>query len=115
MLHTITSGWLRILVNQAIDDPKLCFLFVASDEDERDWIISSIRSYIATEYPKLTTSYINRDINISVATIETIKYERRYLAWRQQSFPMYDSILVSHELNDVMLKSFLSQHCKRKS
>ena len=110
MLHTITSGWLRILVNQAIDDPELCFLFVASDEDERDWIISSIRSYIATEYPKLTTFF-----NISVATIETIKYERSYLAWRQQSFPMYDSILVSHELNDVMLKSFLSQHCKRKS
>ena len=32
----------------------------------------------------------------------------------QGDMPMFDDILISHELHDIFLKDFLGRHCRRK-
>lgn len=102
MLHILNKAWLDILIHQAIQNPKLNFLIVAADAQERSDIILYIRSHV----PKSFSG------NLSVRTIDTVQTERSYLSFCREEFPIFDNIIVTSELHDVFLKSFLSKHCK---
>lgn len=105
MLHTLNKAWLDVLIRQAIQNSKLNFLVVTADAQERSNVILYIQSHV----PKSFSG------NLSVKTIDTVQTERSYLSFCREEFPIFDNIIITSELHDVFLKSFLSQHCKRKS
>lgn len=105
MLHILNKAWLDILIHQAIQNSKLNFLIVAASDQERSDVMLYIRSHVPRSFSG----------NLSVGTIDTVQAERRYLSFCREEFPIFDNIIITSELHDVFLKSFLSQHCKRKS
>lgn len=105
MLHILNKAWLDILIHQAIQNSKLHFLIVTANVQERSDVMLYIRSHVPQSFSG----------NLSVGTIDTVQAERSYLSFCREEFPTFDNIIITSELHDVFLKSFLSQHCKRKS
>ena len=102
MLHILNKAWLDILIHQAIQNSKLNFLIVAADAQERSDIMLYIRSHVPRSFSG----------NLIVGTIDTVQAERSYLSFCREEFPIFDNIIITSELHDVFLKSFLSTHCK---
>lgn len=105
MLHILNKAWIDILINQAISNPYLNFLFVTAGERERADVLLYIRSHVPADFRG----------NLSVGTIESVQNEKsRTEFFVEERFPEFDSILVTSKLHNVFLKSFLAKHCKRK-
>lgn len=102
MLHTLNPAWMEILIKKSVGhyyDTR--FLVVAKDEDERA-IYKHLRG--------------QRDAwSIEISTIDEITY--LISLWKSshtEDIYQWDDILISHDLHDVFVKSWLGQHCKRK-
>lgn len=100
MLHTLNKAWATILINQAIKDPTKTFLFVANDLEEYDKYID-----LLVELDKNKNSYNVLIIIGKVARMWMI-FDKRGI----EETDMFDDILISHEIHDMMLKNFLSKH-----
>lgn len=105
MLHTLNKPWLKIIVNQSINDTAKQFLIVTSDNGERFDAIDDLWSILPHDF---------ETAHIFVITINDLKFQMVSCAYYHEEFPMYDDILISHTVQDIFVKSFLGQHCKRK-
>jgi len=101
MLHTLNKAWVKILSNQ--EDKS--FLFVANDIEEWEYIYNELKEIEKTN--KIKSS-------IAISTISNIKFMITFNKFFNEDFNMYDDILISHEIHDVMIKDYLSKYCKRK-
>lgn len=101
MLHTLNKAWTTILMRQ---DHK-SHLFVYSTDEESQMIIDVISNVLKET---------GVTCNFHVISENDIKED---IARHQQNgtdCEIYDDILISHDIHDVMLKDYLNRHCKRK-
>lgn len=102
MLHTLNKSYAKILLNQNLKDESKLFLFVTDGSPKE------IREVFS-------------------AMEETRNFSGAFIIWiddmmdimnrvksGQGDMPMFDDILISHELHDIFLKDFLGRHCWRK-
>jgi len=102
MLHTLNSGWAKILLNQNLKDQSKLFLFV-TDGSPRE---------MGEIYKAMNET--NNFSGVFVISIDNMTDIMKRVKAGQGEMPMFDDILISHELYDIFLKDFLSRHCKRK-
>lgn len=102
MLHTLNKSYEKILLNQSIKDESKLFLFVTdgSPKEMRE-ILEAMN-----ETDSFGGAFII-DINGMIDIMNRVKSG-------QGKMPMFDDILISHELHDIFLKDFLGRHCRRK-
>lgn len=143
MLHTLNKAWATILINQLLDNKKQTIMFVAKDEAEADYYANLFRSNVKIlkkgnpnedSLDGLLWTEVKRDkINQDTQTL-FIDYDKEFSKqfklqvfvvtesgvksklWETvfESLKQIDDILVSHKIHDMMLKNFLSKHCRRK-
>lgn len=143
MLHTLNKAWATILINQLLDNKKQTIMFVAKDEAEADYYANLFRSNVKIlkkgnpnkdSLDGLLWTEVKRDkINQDTQTL-CIDYDKEFSKqfklqvfvvtesgiksklWETvfESLKQIDDILVSHKIHDMMLKNFLSKHCRRK-
>lgn len=101
MLHTLNKAWVNILARH----DKKQYLFVAYDDREKEKIFNML---LDIEETNPITS------EITIADLFNVKYDISFCKYYNEEFPMYDDILVSHDIHDCMLLDFLGRHCKRK-
>lgn len=103
MLHTLNEAWAKILIEQVKRGTKSWVLFVCdSDNSEMEMAIKLIEeSGVASV---CLTNEILAEIAMEMDASEDLDFE----------MPMFDDILVSHKVHNVMLKDFLGRHCKQK-
>lgn len=102
MLHTLNRAWAKILarrVNERI-------LFVYTTKEEQDMLEQVFEE---------TYNEIGDACYMWVASVKDIKEEMEYCKLYGREFRMCDDILISSNINDIMLKDVLCRHCKRKS
>lgn len=114
MLHILNKAWAKILIRQVIADPDKKFLFVISNEDEdRSIVDQSVEEVFkdadSSEQLNIVNAYL-----IDYVVIEDLELFKSDEESGRAEFPMYDDILITSKLHDMMLKSWLGQHCKRK-
>lgn len=108
MLHTLNEAWANILINQAIKDTDKEFLFVCKNTEE------------ACKYQDLVANTDKEKVlgyeNVCMIAIEDIETWITDIVQShgEHKMPIFDDILISHELHDPMIKNFLGQHCRRK-
>ena len=99
ILHTLNEAWVKILARQIVRGDIDTVLLVCSNEEEmklwwvlRDAMVMAHRPDIFVK--KKYISAVERDMcnNVDI---------------------MYDDILISHDLHDIMIKDYLAKHCKR--
>lgn len=108
MLHTINNAWVTIIVKQLQNGVIDNALLVVKDSDEAFKVVEftdkllgiSFENYKKPPYTIYTEDVVYRSMCPDAA--------------RTSDFPMFDDVLVSHDIHDTMLKSYLSQHCRRK-
>lgn len=143
MLHTLNKAWATILINQLLDNKKQTIMFVAKDEAEADYYANLFRSNVKIlkkgnpnedSLDGLLWTEVKRDkVNQDTQTL-CIDYDKEFSKqfklqvfvvtesgiksklWETvfESLKQIDDILVSHKIHDMMLKNFLSKHCRRK-
>ena len=108
MLHTLNKAWARIIVNQLQKGMIENALFVAKNSDE------------VLEIVKFTDSLIGNDGDVyhhppyDIFLEDVVKRDMETDVVGASRLSMYDDILISHDIHDCNVKSFLSQHCRRK-
>ena len=108
MLHTINDAWVSIIVRQLQSGIIGSALLVAKDIDEVFKIVgyaekllgSNFENYKLPPFSIYTEDVIYRNMYPDIANIGGI--------------PVFDDVLISHEIHDPMIKSYLAQHCRRK-
>ena len=95
MLHTLNKAWVKILANQLDSGHLSSVLFVVTNSAEIELVIRTCH-HVADKYTMVNEDRVRQSMQA------------------QDSFPMYDDILISHEIHDSGMKSFLCQHCRRK-
>jgi len=101
MLHTLNKAWTTILMRH---DHK-SYLFVYSTDDEAQMIngvISKVlkETGVTCDFHVISESDVKKDI---------IHHQQN-----GTDFEIYDDILISHDIHDIMLKDYLNRHCKRR-
>lgn len=105
MLHILNKAWVNILARHA----GQLILFVYTNQKESEMIIdtfSAVYQEVDKDDDKLCNMWVISEQDLKTY-IELCK-----LGYAE--FEMCDDILISHNIYDMMLKDFLSKHCKRK-
>lgn len=97
MLHTLNKAWAKILAQRVNDH----IMFVYTTLQEQDMLID-VFSEVEKELGDLCFMWVINEDYIKKMMNDGIDIE------------MQDDILISHEIHDVMIKDYLSRHCKRK-
>lgn len=98
MLHTLNKAWTNIIANQLKKGLISNVLFVPKDEEKLLNFIEEKDCYIPAPY--------------SICTEEEILY---FMKNKPDDYlSMFDDILISHDIHDPLIKSYLSRHCRRK-
>ena len=107
MLHTLNKAWANILIKQAEADPQKKMAFACTDEEFDEW-----RNFLKNFGAKA---------NIRVLPFWRLKIRLKYeqetksgKIYHRRLLGDFDDILISHDIHDIMIKDFLSRHCKRK-
>lgn len=95
MLYTINRAWLNILAKQLCDKKINSICCCYCTEEEFDLILKICHTF--NIYGKC---WIVSEKNM----------KKPYVT---KFFPMFDDILISHDLNDIVIKDFLAKHCIR--
>ena len=97
MLHTLNKAWVKILARRVNDR----IMFIYSTPQEQDMLID-VFSEVEKELGDLCLMWVTNENEIKKMMDDGVDIE------------MQDDILISHEIHDVMIKDYLSRHCKRK-
>ena len=108
MLHTLNKAWIKCFLKQAKGNKD--FLFVAKDLNELKTVDNIISDLFEKDssFQKISFSSFGY---YTVITEEEIKQDMIHFS---EYFPMWDDILISHDIHDPLIINFLSQHRKRK-
>ena len=96
MLHTLNKAWAKILARRVNDR----IMFIYSTPQEQDMLID-VFSEVEKELGDLCLMWVTNENEIKKMMDDGVDIE------------MQDDILISHEIHDVMIKDYLSRHCKR--
>jgi len=97
MLHTLNKAWVKILARRVNDH----IMFVYTTLQEQDMLID-VFSEVEKELGDSCLMWVINENEIKKMMNDGVDIE------------MQDDILISHEIHDVMIKDYLSRHCKRK-
>ena len=96
MLHTLNKAWVKILARRVNDH----IMFVYTTPQEQDMLID-VFSEVEKELGDSCLMWVINENEIKKMMNDGVDIE------------MQDDILISHEIHDVMIKDYLSRHCKR--
>ena len=105
MLHTLNKAWIICCLNQ-IKDPNKQFLFVVKNNEEFKQVKTIISDYFKVNKINLYSHgyfYIASESEIYQDMLCVKDY-----------FPIWDNILISSNIHNLMIKNFLHQHRKEK-
>lgn len=108
MLHTLNKAWIKCFLKQAKGNKD--FLFVTKDLNESKIVYNIISDFFEKDPSFQKISLLSFGY-YSVVTEKGIKQDMKYFS---EYFPMFDDILISHDIHDPMIINFLHQHRKRK-
>lgn len=140
MLHTLNDAWANILINQQYNGTVKTIMFVAKDKEESDYYIDLFRNRVRILTDEESESPVKDgerrgvlwyECNPGNVTHERCKdliigYEYHTFIITENgiksgfwdnilnSFDKIDDIIISHEIHDIMLKSFLSKHRRKR-
>ena len=103
MLHTLNKAWIKCFLNQAKKNSNLSFLFVAKSEEEQK-VIAKIISNLFQKKDFIKDLFIT---SFGYYYITTEKEVIRDMTHFSEYFPMWDDILISHDIHDPMIINFL--------
>lgn len=101
MLHTLNKAWVNCCLNQAKDSNK-CFLFVVKDDKEFEEI-----NKITSHFFQTNTIDLRKFGYFCITTESEVYDDLRYF---NKYYPMWDDILISHDIHDWKIKDFLQDH-----
>ena len=107
MLHTLNKAWANILIKQAEADLQKKMAFACTDEELDKWRNFLKNSGTKAKIRVLPLWFLKIRLKYEQETKSGKIYHRRLLG-------DFDDILISHDIHDIMIKDFLSRHCKRK-
>jgi len=96
MLHTLNKAWVKILARRVNNH----IMFVYTTPQEQDMLID-VFSEVEKELGDSCLMWVINENEIKKMMNDGVDIE------------MQDDILISHEIHDVMIKDYLSRHCKR--
>lgn len=97
MLHTLNKAWTKILAQHIYEHN----MFVYSTSEERK-MIADVFNKVEQEIGDLCFMWVIDEDTVTKMKDNTI------------NFIMQDNILISHDIHDVMVKDYLSRHCRNK-
>lgn len=109
MLHTLNKAWIDILAHQIQNERINNFLCVYTTDEELALILKAQREYHIS-IDKIQADYISYQLYFD--RLYSINSETRPIKILTKK--MYDDILISHDLHDIFVKSYLNKHCRRK-
>ena len=98
MLHTLNRAWAKILARRVND--HIMFVYTTPQEQQ---MILDVFSEVEKEIGDLCYMWVTNE-----STMKELMMDNRI------DIEMQDDILISHNIHDVMLKDYLSRHCKRR-
>lgn len=108
MLHIINDAWVSIIVRQLQSGIIGSALLVAKDIDEVFKVVGFTEKLLGSDFENY------RLPPYSIYTEDVIHRSMYPDAISTGGIPLFDDVLVSHEIHDPMIKSYLAQHCRRK-
>ena len=108
MLHTINNAWVTIIVKQLQNGVINSALLVVKDSEEAIKVVEFTDKLLGNSFDNYKTppySIYTEDVMYRSMCPDVV---------RTSEFPTFDDVLISHEIHDTMLRSYLSQHCRRK-
>ena len=101
MLHTLNKAWVNCCLKQAKNGNKY-FLFVAKDDKEFDKI-----NKITSHFFQTNTIDLSNFGYFCITTESEVYDDLRYF---NKYYPMWDDILISHDIHNWIIKDFLQEH-----
>ena len=105
MLHTVNKAWVTIIAKQLKAGTIKNALFAVADSyeayDVYQWIINVFGSPIDGDHYRPYYIYTEDII-------------RSYMNTKGSNMPVFDTVLVSENIHDPIMKNYLSQHFRRK-
>ena len=100
MLHTLNKAWAACLAHQIRTGMISTVLIIANTPEEYEckkclWDARWDNNRVETQ--------------VVCMSIDRI----RYITSNKVHLPIFDDILISHDLHDIMVKDYLSKHCRR--
>lgn len=104
MLHTLNKAWIECFFKQAQNNKN--FLFVVKNDEES----KQVSEILCDFYKKNPIDFFNLGYICDTTEAEVAND----MVWLKDDYPMWDDILISPNIHNSMIKSFLHKHRKRK-
>lgn len=107
MLHTLNKAWIKCFLNQVIVNPNKTFLFVAKDKEEEKKVNEIISTFFSNQ-----KNISFKDFGYYCVTTE--QQVKQDMIFFKDNYPIWNDILISHDIYDLKIKDFLHKHRKAK-